>query len=191
MFHRVFLKWSYEESHLGHRRSSRTRGRQRSARVFPTAAENPFFQPMETSTVYNAPLSGPSLLFVLCAASGRGFCLYSVDVERLFSGLSTSSRRAFSRGSVSRSRAAIAFASRASATSVAAWLMAAPSRAAVSFDRGMGQTPMPSRCVCRPQPYCSLRCATTTCGTPARDAVAVVPAPPWWTTAAIRGNSLA
>jgi hypothetical protein len=32
----------------------------------------------------------------------------------------------------------------------------------VSFDRGMGRTPIPSRCVCQPQPYCSLRCDTTT-----------------------------
>ena len=102
-----------------------------------------------------------------------------------FCGLPTSSRTAFSRGSVSRNRAATAFASRASDALVAACRMAAPSRAAVSFDRGMGWTPMPSRCVCRPQPYCSLRCDTTTCGTPACDAVAVVLAPPWWTTAAM------
>ena len=30
---------------------------------------------------------------------------------------------------------------------------------------------------------------TTTCGTPARNAAAVVPAPPWWTTPATRPNS--
>ncbi len=67
--------------------------------------------------------------------------------------------------------------------------MPAARRAASSRRAGSGSGPTPSRAVRAAQKNWSAKNGTANDGTPARTAVAVVPAPPWWTTAAQRGNS--
>ena len=49
--------------------------------------------------------------------------------------------------------------------------------------------PIPSRCVCQPQPYCFVKMRHDDLRQTARDAGGGGHAPPWWTTTAIRGNS--
>ena len=66
---------------------------------------------------------------------------------------------------------------------------AAARRSAVRLDSGIGADAAPRRCRRSAQNGWSARTGTGTAGTPARRPAAVVPAPAWWTTAAIRGNS--
>jgi hypothetical protein len=63
------------------------------------------------------------------------------------------------------------------------------SRSAVSRRIGIGAVAAPSRCRRPAQNGWSARTGTGTAGTPARSPAAVVPAPAWCTTAAVRGNS--
>ena len=66
---------------------------------------------------------------------------------------------------------------------------AVASAATESCLRGIGAGPTPSAAIRAAQNGWSASTGTLTHGTPARSPAAVVPAPAWWTTAAIRGNS--
>lgn len=59
----------------------------------------------------------------------------------------------------------------------------------MSCLNGTGAGPVPSSVTRRAQNGWSVYIGTVTAGTPARSPAAVVPAPAWWTTAAIRGKT--
>mmetsp|Transcript_15028 Transcript_15028/g.38139 ORF Transcript_15028/g.38139 Transcript_15028/m.38139 type:complete len:247 (-) Transcript_15028:1218-1958(-) len=59
----------------------------------------------------------------------------------------------------------------------------------LSSPMGVGRGPTPARCTTSPQKNWSPKKGQTSVGLPARSPAAVVPAPPWWTTAETCGNS--
>lgn len=75
------------------------------------------------------------------------------------------------------------------AGSVRQVVIAALRDAAVSSWNGSGRGAAPRRWRRAAQNGWSAMTGTGTAGTPARSPAAVVPAPAWWTTAAVRGNS--
>lgn len=67
-------------------------------------------------------------------------------------------------------------------------MIASPRPPTVSSRNGTGRWATPSACSRDAQNGWSAMTGTGTAGSPARSPAAVVPAPAWWTTAAVRGN---
>lgn len=87
-------------------------------------------------------------------------------------------------------RAALA-AARLCACSFTTWRRESASLSTVRYRKGIGSVAAPRAASRFAQNGWSAVTGTGTAATPARSAAADVPAPPWWTTAASRGNSRA